>query len=82
MVNIIPVDSYNEINDTFNPATCQHKLKQVTRIHYQIDESVKKMDFGTNLDTSEVLDARRQGATTEAYKKYAARRSDRGQRSR
>jgi hypothetical protein len=30
------------------------------------------MDFGESLDTSEVLDARRQGVPTEAYKQYAA----------
>ncbi len=29
-------------------------------------------DLGLTLDASEVLDARRQGATTEAYKQYAA----------
>ena len=38
--------------------------------------------YGISLGTSEVLDARRQGAPTEAYKRYAARRSDRRQHSR
>ena len=35
------------------------------------------MDFGKSLGTSEVLDVRRQGAPTEAYIQYGARRSDR-----
>jgi hypothetical protein len=33
------------------------------------------MDFWEFLGASEVLDARRQGVPTEAYKQYAARRS-------
>jgi hypothetical protein len=33
--------------------------------------------FWESLDTSEVLAVRRRGAPTEAYKQYAARRSDR-----
>ena len=35
------------------------------------------VDFGVTLGTNKVLDARRRGAPTEAYKQYAARRSDR-----
>ncbi len=38
-------------------------------------------DFGQSLGTSKVLDARRRGAPTEAYKQYAAKRSDRRQHS-
>jgi len=38
--------------------------------------------FWLTLGTSKVLDARRRGATTEAYEQYAAGRSDRRQRSR
>jgi hypothetical protein len=33
--------------------------------------------FRQSLGTSKVLDARRRGAPTEAYRQYAARRSDR-----
>ncbi|MBW1768073.1 MAG: hypothetical protein JRJ65_13640 [Deltaproteobacteria bacterium] len=42
--------------------------------------STKTEDFGLSLGTRKVLDARRQGATIEAYELYAAGRSDRRQR--
>jgi len=38
--------------------------------------------FGQSLGTSKVLAARRREAPSEAYKQYAARRSDRRQHSR
>jgi hypothetical protein len=48
----------------------------------KIAKSVMNMDGEITLGTTKMLDARRQEATTEAYEKYAAGRSERSQHSR
>ena len=61
--------------------TCQ--AGRFSKIHHQIRVFlVAPVDFGTTLAIIKVLDARRRGATTEAYRQYAAGRSDRRQHRR
>jgi hypothetical protein len=58
-------------------------ILMLSQIHRQaLKSSFKSCGFEEFLITSKVLDARRRGATTEAYEQYAARRSNRRQRSR